>query len=146
MLWLLVLLQGPALVWATPPDVVSTADSVQRNVAFVPEALPRTAMEDTPQDGLVRLPLENADATACRVGEWLGVTIHEAFRLPRRYGVDIRHSQGLVSLVSRVRRHVSAGHSHVQSIVPARPQRHAGYATTCGSGGFGCTCTHCQHR
>ena len=51
MLWLLVLLQGPALVWATPPDVVSTADSVQRNVAFVPEALPRTAMEDTPQDG-----------------------------------------------------------------------------------------------
>ena len=129
MLWLLVLLQGPALVWATPPDVVSTADSVQRNVAFVPEALPRTAMEDTPQDGLVRLPLENADATACRVGEWLGVTIHEAFRLPRRYGVDIRHSLGLVSLVSMVRRHVSAGHSHVQSIVPARPQRHAGYAT-----------------
>ena len=106
---MLTFLVCPVQVWGVPPELAHAVHSLQELAQWPPEQLPDSAGDNSSAfgpaaDDFVRLPLAAAEAHTMLVNEWIGVTVHAAYFPPKHYGVRLTASQGLVSLICKVRR------------------------------------------
>ncbi|CAE7233488.1 unnamed protein product [Symbiodinium sp. CCMP2592] len=120
----------PQQVWAVPTEIPRSVAELQRLGLLLPEGLRPSIAPPSDQhaDDFILLPAEPGVTEALTPDRWLSVTVHAVHHVPRHYAVALTLRQGLVSLVSKVRRFVQRDRPLLSCVVPVSPQRFSGSA------------------